>query len=64
MVESDINMLSGDEADIFAAGNRLLKFARFISRYNVSSHAVLETSREKQQLSLQNGETNVEELEN
>ncbi len=58
MVESDIDMLSGTPADIFLAANRLSKFVGFIGKYYISSRPVLELSREKQKLSLTNGETN------
>lgn len=46
MVQSDIELLSGTNTDIFIAGNRLTKMVSFISNYSVSTRPVLEFSSE------------------
>lgn len=58
MVQSDIDMLSGAAADIFLSANRLSKFVGFIVKYYMCSRPMLESSRDRHQLSVTDGGTN------
>lgn len=42
MVQSDVELLSGSNTDIFIAGMRLTKCVGFLSKFSVSIHEVLE----------------------
>lgn len=41
MVESDVELLSGNRRDIFVAGSRLLQNVGFLSRYSITTNKFL-----------------------
>lgn len=46
VVQSDVELLSGTDRDVFVAGSRLMKSVGFLANYNTNANEVLEVSNE------------------
>jgi hypothetical protein len=46
MVKSDVDLLSGDDACVFLAGNRLLRMVGFLSAYSADTRQMIASSRQ------------------